>query len=75
MNEKPRVSPFCTALSSKKIMVAEGAPLVDEDVLDRSCHCWCAVTTQVLGPDRELASPADCRKGRACFRSPFEPLL
>ena len=70
-----RLSPFCQDLCSKKILVSSGLPLDDADVLDRSNHCWCARTMTVLGPDRELAHPEDCRKGRNCFQSPFESLL
>ena len=72
---KPRVSPFCSSLSSKKILLSGSLPMTVEDVLDASNHCWCEQTQQVLGPDREPVSPEDCRKGRACFRSPFETML
>ena len=30
---------------------------------------------QILGPDREVAEPESCRKGRSCFDSPFASLL
>ncbi len=68
-------SPYCSDLESKKILVSEGLPRVREDVLDASCHCWCAQTQQVLGPDRELVSPDTCVQGRTCFHSPFESIL
>ena len=72
---QPRVSPFCSALSSKKVMVEGSMPMTPEDVLDASNHCWCEETQQILGPDREVASPAACRKGRSCFRSAFQSML
>ena len=68
-------SPYCSALESKKTLVSEGLPQVPGDVLDASGHCWCAETQQVLGPDRRLAGPETCVKGRACFHSPFESIL
>ena len=75
MNTPLRLSPYCQELCSKKIMLREGLPLTDADVLDASAAVWCSLTQQVLGPDRKDAHPEDCRKGRACFRSPFAELL
>ena len=78
MSEKQpsrELSPFCKELCSKKILVSGKLPLLAEDVLDRSNHCWCSQTMTILGPDREPAHPEDCRKERACFQSPFESLL
>ena len=69
------VSPYCTHLSSKKVLVSEGLPMTERDVLDASNHCWCEVTMQTLGPDRDHATPEGCRKGRSCFESPFADLL
>ena len=73
--ETPRISPFCADLQSKKLAVQGGPALVDEDVLDASNHCWCAATSQILGPDREPAHPSTCRAGRACFHSPLQSML
>jgi hypothetical protein len=70
----PRVSPFCSRLLSKNIVKRARPMLVDDDVLDASNHCWCACTGQILGPDRFVAHPRDCRRGRACFESPISDL-
>ncbi len=70
-----KVSPYCSSLRSKKLLAASVPAMTDEDVLDRSMWCWCGETEQILGPDRKASHPEDCRKGRACFGSPFEPLL
>jgi len=72
---RPRVSPYCSALSSKKVLGLRGLPMVDSDVLDASNWCWCRRTAQILGPDRQPAHPQDCRSGRSCFHSPFAALL
>jgi hypothetical protein len=63
------ISPFCIHLWSKKASFLDRPPLVEEDILDASRHCWCRKTMQVLGPDREVVAPADCRQGRTCFES------
>ena len=73
--QEPKISPFCTHLSSKKVTLLSGLPMTNGDVLDASGHCWCSLTAQILGPDREVAHPEDCKKGRACFESPFESML
>jgi len=73
--QPPKISPYCTSLASKKILGSEGLPLTDRDVLDASNYCWCKQTGQILGPDREITHPEDCRKGRSCFESPFADLL
>jgi hypothetical protein len=70
-----RLSPFCKHLASKKIRLAARPPMNERDVLDASNRCWCAKTSQVRGPDREIADPEACRKGRACFESSFADLL
>jgi len=70
-----KVSPYCSSLRSKKLLAASVPAMTDEDVLDRSMWCWCGQTEQILGPDRKPSHPEDCRKGRSCFESPFEPLL
>ena len=70
----PRVSPFCVHLLSKNIVKRARAMLTDDDVLDASNHCWCGTTGQALGPDRFVAHPSDCRRGRACFESPLSDL-
>ena len=73
--KRTHVSPFCSHLASKKVSLLDGLPMCDADVLDASNHCWCEATMQVLGPDRQLAHPEDCRKGRECFESPFDSML
>jgi hypothetical protein len=70
-----QLSPYCSQLSSKKLLGRRGLPMTDADVLDASNWCWCQTTAQLLGPDREPAHPEDSRKGRSCFRSLFAPLL
>lgn len=70
----PRVSPFCVRLLTKNIVKRARPMLTDEDVLDASNHCWCACTGQILGPDRYVAHPRDCRRGRICFESPIADL-
>jgi hypothetical protein len=70
----PVVSPFCLRLLSKNIVKRAKPMLTDEDVLDASNHCWCAATGQILGPDRYVAHPGDCRRGRVCYESPLENL-
>ena len=72
--ERPRLSPYCSDLASKKLLLRSAPALVDRDVLDLSGHCWCQRTHQVLGPDREPVGPEDCRRGRSCFRSPHADL-
>ncbi len=72
---KPTISPFCIHLASKKMTLIEGLPMTTGDVLDASEHCWCEKTMQILGPDRGVSHPEDCKKGRTCFESPFESML
>ena len=61
--------PYCKHLCSKKLLVNQAIPHVEEDVLDRSQHCWCSVTQTILGPDRAVAHPEDCQRDRDCFES------
>lgn len=68
MNQLPQ-SPFCADLRSKKYFFLQGPPMQASDMLDASNDCWCARTTQRLGPDKDLVHPDDCVAGRACFRS------
>ena len=72
---RPRVSPFCKHLASKKLMISDAPPMVVGDILDASQHCWCARTMQTLGPDRFECHPEDCTTGRDCFESPLSGLL
>lgn len=68
MEPKPRVlSPFCAKLKTKKAHFLDRPPQTAEDILDLSNHCWCNETKMVLGPDRELVNPEECREGRACW--------
>jgi hypothetical protein len=73
--DRPVISPFCTDLLSKKVLGSNGLPMQASDVLDGSRWCWCGRTGQILGPDRQVAEPESCRKGRSCFDSPFASLL
>ena len=70
----PRFPPFCRHLSSKKVLGRDRPPLTAADVLDGSRWCWCAATSQLLGPDREPAHPDQCLKHRGCFESAFADL-
>lgn len=63
------LSPFCIHLRSKKLFFRTAPPMVEEDVLDGSGHCWCRRTMQILGPDKHRAAPAACKAGRSCFES------
>lgn len=73
---RPRVSPYCVHLESKKLSLAESPPMVAEDVLDASQHCWCGRTKEILGPDRYLCHPEECDDStRDCFESPLKGLL
>ncbi len=67
----PRFSPYCSDLSSKKVLTSTGLPMTAADVLDASNWCWCRKTGHQLGPDRKFAHPEDCRAGRGCFESVF----
>lgn len=62
------LSPYCVDLQSKKSLFRATPAMEDDDYLDASRHCWCARTMQVLGPDKEPATPEDCRSTRTCFR-------
>jgi hypothetical protein len=62
------VSPFCIHLQSKKNFFRTSPAMEEDDYLDASRHCWCRLTMQALGPDKERAAPDDCRAGRACFQ-------
>lgn len=73
--KRPGLSPYCVHLASKKMMLSSDPPLVAEDVLDASNHCWCALTMKVLGPDDYECHPDDCTKSRGCFESPLADLL
>ncbi len=71
---RPRLSPYCADLASKKLLLAGAAPMTPRDVLDLSNHCWCRRTQQVLGPDRFEVGPEECVAGRDCFRSRYPDL-
>jgi len=64
------LSPFCKALSSKKLTFRLTPPQTEADILDASCHTWCRRTHHAIGPDGEVVSVEDCRRGRSCFE-PF----
>ena len=73
---RPRVSPFCQHLTSKKTVLADAPPRTVEDVMDASQACWCAKTQTILGPDRFVCHPEDCNDPeRTCFESPLRDLL
>ncbi|HIG11977.1 MAG: hypothetical protein ABGY71_02385 [bacterium] len=65
--ESIQISSFCRHLCSKKLVIQRRAPLLDEDLLDASCHTWCEKTQESIGPDCEPTCVDDCRAPRACF--------
>jgi hypothetical protein len=64
-------SPFCGALRSKQYFFVDGLATKEEDYIDPSGHCWCALTQLVVGPDGGKVRPAGCVPGRACYKSSF----
>ena len=65
------LTPLCAELRSKKYYLLGRVPLESADVLDASNDCWCARTSDRLGPDHDPVHPDDCRAGRACFKPLF----
>jgi hypothetical protein len=79
MSERPITSerieelfPICAELRSKKSFLLGRAPRTSAEVLDASNDCWCALTDDRLGVDKDPVHPDDCRRGRRCFRSLLE---
>ena len=66
---KIEISPYCCHLASKKLTFRTLPPREESDVLDASCHCWCAKTQEVVGPDGDITDVEDCVKGRSCFQA------
>lgn len=64
--------PICAELRSKKCFLLGRAPRTSAEVLDASNDCWCALTDDRLGVDKDPVHPDDCRRGRRCFRSLLE---
>jgi hypothetical protein len=64
-------SPMCAELRSKKYYFLQAPPRVASDLLDASNDCWCARTSDRIGPDHDLVHPDECRSGRTCFRAIF----
>ncbi len=62
-----RISPFCAQLCSKKLIFQKRPPQSCDEILDASCHTWCGLTQEALGPDNEATDPEDCNASRACF--------
>ncbi len=65
-------SPFCRELRSKRYYFLREMPTEPHHLVDGSNRCWCRLTMQSLGPDRELVRPQHCTPERACYRSLFE---
>jgi hypothetical protein len=61
-------SPFCTKLRTKKYYFLETPAMVEDDLFDASCDCWCQETMERVGPDGETVDPVDCQVERDCFR-------
>ncbi len=73
MNERiEQRFPICAKLRSKKYYLLGRPAQTSADVLDASNDCWCALTADRLGPDKDPVQPDDCRRGRVCFRSLLE---
>jgi hypothetical protein len=68
----PDLGLLCGLLRSKKILRGGPLPRTREEALDGSGWCWCGRTEQILGPDRAVAHPEDCRPGRSCYLSPLD---
>jgi len=64
-------SPMCRDLRSKKYFNLKTMPMVPEDILDPSNHCWCRRTMQAIGPDGLLVRPEKCGSKRSCYKSQF----
>ena len=64
---RPRISPYCVHLWSKKAYFRSAPPQTERDVLDGSNHCWCRLTKMTVGVDDEIVDPDDCVEGRSCF--------
>lgn len=79
MSERPvkgerieELFPICAELRSKKCFLLGRAPRTSAEILDASNDCWCALTDDRLGVDKDPVHPDDCRRGRRCFRSLLE---
>lgn len=68
----PDLGLLCGLLRSKKILRGGPPPRTREEAVDGSGWCWCGRTEQILGPDRRVAHPDDCRSGRSCYLSPLD---
>lgn len=66
------LSPYCRELRSKKYYFLDRMPTEESDLLDGAGNCWCSHTKQAIGPDGELAAPAECTPERGCYCSLFE---
>jgi hypothetical protein len=66
------LSPFCRELRTKRYFFLQEIATEAHQLQGPSNHCWCRLTMQTLGPDREFVHPNHCGPGRACYRSAFE---
>jgi hypothetical protein len=71
VSEAPQ-SPFCRELRSKRYYFRQEMATEPHHLLDGSNRCWCRLTMQAIGPDREMVHPRDCTPSRACYKSTFE---
>jgi hypothetical protein len=67
-----RQSPFCRELRSKRYYFLQEMPTEPHHIQDGSNRCWCRLTMQSIGPDREMVHPKGCTPDRVCYRSLFE---
>jgi hypothetical protein len=65
-------SPFCRELRTKRYYFRQEMATEEHHLLDGSNRCWCRLTMQGIGPDREMVHPRDCKPGRSCYKSAFE---
>lgn len=65
--ESIEISPFCSHLCSKKLVFQQRPPQSEDELMDASCHTWCGLTQEALGPDNDPTDPDYCRAGRKCF--------
>jgi hypothetical protein len=62
-----RASAQCRHLRSKGMFITGCLNPAVEDGHVGDGHCWCSLTSHVLGPDDDFAERQSCVAGRGCF--------
>jgi hypothetical protein len=57
----------CRHLRSKGMFITGCVNPAVEDGQVGDGHCWCSLTSHVLGPDDNFAERQGCIPGRSCF--------